>query len=161
MRQILMFSLIMLVLPSCKKDKVPKEEPCSNVELTGKRAAVVGTWRWDRTKVYHNFTSGTMLLYSTPATEGFDYYCIITADGKYRGYRDSILVDEFDMTSIIQDYDSGMGKYSLSSLRNCGEEQINLAIFTNNSSEELAQLQFPLYFKESNKYTSYNYFKRI
>ncbi len=159
MRQVIVILFLGSLFFSCKKDKVP--EPCTNVELTGKRASVVGTWRWYTTRVYQTFTSGTFPLDYTPVTEGFNYYCVITADGKYKGYKDSVLVDEFSMTSIFYDNNNTIGVYRLAALRNCGEEQLDMTVFSSDSTEDvLALREFPIYIKEPDKYSTHNRFKR-
>ncbi len=161
MPQILLLSFAATILFSCKKDKVPKEEPCTNVELTGNREAVVGTWRWYSTRVYQSTSTGNIPLDYTPQNQGFEYYCVITSDGKYKGYRDSVLVHDIVLTRIFVDNNSVQGKYSLSALMNCGDEQLNMTVFSSDSTEDVLALQeFPLNINETYKYSTYNRFKR-
>lgn len=162
MRQIVILFFLGSVLFSCKKEKVP--EPCTNVTLTGQRASVVGTWRWYKTWINQIDASGSTFTYDvTPTTEGFNYYCIISADGKYKGYKDSILVDEHNLTSIFVDKDNGFGDYSLASLLDCGEEQLVMTLYSTDSTEDILKLrEFPIYFDDpvQKKKSSYNFFKR-
>lgn len=164
MRQILMFSFIMLLLPSCKKDKVPKGEPCTNVELLVKRSEFVGTWRWQKTWVLQTFASGNTYTFDyTPATEGFDYYCVITADGKFLGYKDSVLVEEKNLTSVFYDDDNGYGDHTLASLLNCSENQLLMTFNYSDTTDDILKIrEYPLNFDDpiQKKKTSHNFFKR-
>ena len=162
MRQTLILIFSGMLLFSCRKDKVP--EPCTNVELKGKQLSVVGTWRWYKTWVNQTFASGNTYTFDyTPTTEGFNYYCVITEDGVYRGYKDSVLVHEHLMSSVRFENFDDVNRNAMSVYLDCYLDQLSLGVDNPSSNDSIIDIwEYPIRFDDelAKKYSKLNFFKR-
>ena len=147
---------------SCKKDKVP--EPCTGVSMSGERAVFQGKWRWYKTWVTEWFDMGSdIILDYTPQSEGFEYYFTISSDGRYQGYRDGLLVDNFIMSNVQYEYFMSSDRNVMTLDLNCTNEKIRLGInnpITNNDSIDLIEYPFNFNDPANHLYSNINFFVR-
>lgn len=98
-KKIIIVLLGFLLLLACKKDQT--QGACSGVQMTGSKEVFVGKSIWYNTVVKEWFDVGTPIYHDyTPATEGFNYYFVITEDGKYKGYKNDTLIHDFILDKI-------------------------------------------------------------
>ena len=156
------FVLIALSFTSCKKDKVP--EPCTGVTLEGEETVYVGKWRWYKTRIRQWFDIGTDYFYDvTPSSEGFEYYCLISSNGIFEGYRNDTLVDKFILSSVDYELFSSSTINGITFLINCETEMLSLSHLNPETNEDTIRIyELPLFYKNDTekKETIRNYFVR-
>ena len=162
MRQVLIIVFLGTLLFSCKKDKVPV--PCSGIEMIGERSKMVGTWRWYKTWVNQTFASGNTYTFDyTPDSEGFNYYCVISEDGWYKGYRDSVLVHEYLMSSVRFENFKDSNRNDLSAYLDCSMNRIGLGFNEASTNDTVIDVwEYPLRIDDevTKKHSTLNFFKK-
>ncbi|MDX2359247.1 MAG: hypothetical protein QNK23_00480 [Crocinitomicaceae bacterium] len=125
------------------------------------RGDFIGTWRWDKTSVRQWFAIGSdVYLEYTPANQGFEYYCNITADGKYEGYLNSELVHLFTLSDVEWEI-KGQLDNVLALYIDCSQELLGFDK-SNLTNDTIRIQEYPLNFhdEENNLETIRNYFVR-
>ena len=154
-------SIALLLLLSCKKDKVPP--PCTGVSMTGERTLFVGTWHWYRTSVEEWFDIGPSIYYDyTPQTEGFDYYFTISEDGFFKGYRNDVLVEDIVLSIVEFENFGGVNTNGMRFSLNCDQfDVLGLTMFSSNVTQDtILTREYPLNFddQENHLKSGQNYF---
>jgi len=162
MDKIVRISFLLLIIFSCKKDKVPP--PCAGVSMTGDRELFVGKWRWYKTLVVEWFDVGPSNYYEyTPQNQGYTYYFVITVDGIYKGYRNDTLIHDFLLSTVDFEKFNGSTADVMEIFMDCNSDKMDLTHFiANTTADTIQSLKFPLQFNEqqTHLYTGHNHFVR-
>jgi len=153
--------ITLLLLLSCKKDKVPP--PCSGVSMTGERTLFVGTWHWYETIVEEWFDIGPSInYYYTPQTEGFTYYFTISEDGHFRAYENDLLVEDLILSEVQFEIFGGQNTSGMQLHLNCeNTEMLDLTMPSSNvTNDSIWSRRCPLNFddQENHLKSGPNYF---
>ena len=142
------FVLIALSFTSCKKDKVP--EPCTGVTLEGEETVYVGKWQWYKTRIRQWFDIGTDYFYDvTPSSEGFEYYCLISSNGIFEGYRNDTLVDRFILSSIEFEQFTDTIVNGMTFNLDCSVKMLNIShLYPLNNSDSIRIHEYPIKFTD-------------
>jgi len=140
--------ITLLLLLSCKKDKVPP--PCTGISMTGERELFVGTWHWYNTTVEEWFDVGSSVYHDyTPLTEGFNYYFTVSQDGLYKGYRNDTLVQDLILSNVDYEVFQTVTVEGMSFNVDCSEDLFDLQKFAFNTTDDsIYQFAYPLNFDD-------------
>lgn len=125
---------------------------------------LVGKWRWYKTDIEQWFDVGPSNFYEvTPQSEGFEYYFIISEDGKFKGYKNDTLVHEwiFNKTSY-QNIDGDTMKTITFNL-DCTNLKLSFSRLPYSYNlDTLATRSYPIQFDDEQNHlrTHRNYFSR-
>src|SRR3989338_5840187 len=158
--RLLLFILLLVLLMSCKKDKVPP--PCTGVSMAGDRELFVGKWRWYNTLVEEWFDVGpSNWLSYNPQNQGFEYYFTISADGIFKGYRNDTLIEEFILNKVTFEVYNGQTCDLIEFTKDCSESTIDLThYYFNTTNDSIWTSLFPFNFddQENHLESKLNYF---
>jgi len=146
MRLLLFIPLLLLV--SCKKDKVPP--PCMGISMTGDRELFVGKWRWYSTTVEEWFDVGpSNYLNYTPQNQGFEYYFTISFDGLFKGYRNDTLIEQFVLDQVVYESYNGQPVEAIQFTKNCTNTTMDLShYYINATNDSIWTTLFPINFDD-------------
>ena len=118
--------------------------------MTGERELFVGKWRWYGTTVMEWFDVGNPIFHNyTPQNQGYEYYCTISTDGIYRGYRNDTLIHDLILSKVDFEIFNGVNTSGMNINLNCLDNLIELNHLSLNLTKDTISIgQYPLNFKD-------------
>ena len=145
-RSIVYIIASVVLLLSCIKEDYPPE--CTPKELTEvQKSNFGGKWRWYSTTVEEWFDVGQSIYhYYTPQNQGFEYYFIITDEGRYKGYQNDTLVHDFILNKNTNYFSNNNFLYGVSFSTDCSVFGLSFSKnIPNQSLDTLSTISFPIY----------------